>query len=268
MKKIRCLTAVLFCFFLAAPAFAAQPEWTYPIKATTLADPTGLLVLTNVKTLISADFVPHPLVNLHLRATNRGMQLRSDAAEALAKMFKAAEADGYTLYVKSAYRSYQTQNTMYKNRMAKYHKDDGVVAYPGSSDHQTGLAVDILNHAWTQQAGMRPEFSQTAEAKWMDKNCARFGFILRYMEDKSDVTGIIFEPWHFRYVGEEVAAYMMEKHISLEEFTEEYRAAIAEFEKKGGDFKSYVKELNAPPPPIVIGEEDGETEVSLFYGRP
>ncbi len=258
------------CMLLFLPlALAEQPQWTYPIKATTLEDKTGLLVLANKDSLIPADYVPYHLINIKLRATNRGMQLRKEAAEALEKMFNAASEAGYTLYIKSAYRSYQTQNTMYQNRLDKYNKDDGVVAAPGTSDHQTGLAVDILNYAWTQQDGMRPEFSETAEAKWMAENCAKYGFILRYMEDKQDITGIIFEPWHFRYVGEEVAAYMMENHLSLEEFTEEYKQAIAAFEQAGGDFKAYVKAQNELPPPIVLSNEDGEdSEVSLFYQKP
>lgn len=251
-------------------ALGEQPKWTYPLKATVLEDKTDLLVLTNKKTLIAADYAPYHLVNLSVRATMRGMQLRKEAADALKMMFDAAEKDGHTLYVKSAYRSYKVQKTMYENRLEKYQKDDGVVAYPGSSDHQTGLAVDILNYAWTQQEGMRPEFSQTKEAQWLEANCARFGFILRYMEDKQDVTGIVFEPWHFRYVGKEAAKYIMDQHLTLEEFTEEYKQAIADFESAGGDFKAYCKQLNELPPPVeMAGEnEDGENEVSLFYQKP
>lgn len=270
MKKIKLAVLMLcvFCLF-AASAAAQQLAWTYPIKATTLDDKTGLLVLANTTSLIPEDYVPYHLVNTSLRATNAGIQLRQEAADALKRMFEDASIAGYTLYIKSAYRSYQTQNTMYQNRLEKYNKDDGVVAAPGTSDHQTGLAVDILNYAWTQQDGMRPEFSQTAEAQWMAENCARYGFILRYMEDKQEITGIIFEPWHFRYVGEEVATYMMENHLSLEEFTAEYQQAIASFEQAGGDFKAYVKAQRELPPPIIIsGDEEGESEVSLFYQTP
>lgn len=266
-------TALLLLALMLALQISAvgeQPAWTYPVKATVLEDKTDLLVLTNKSTLIAADYVPYHLVDLPVRATGRGMQLRKEAADALKLMFDAAEKDGFTLYVKSAYRSYQVQKTMYDNRIEKYKKDDGVVALPGSSDHQTGLAVDILNFAWTRQEGMRPEFSLTEEAKWLAANCARFGFILRYMEDKQEETGIIFEPWHFRFVGQEAAQYMMDEHLSLEEFTEQYRQAIKDFELAGGDFKAYCKQLNELPPPVEIkGEnEDGESEVSLFYTKP
>lgn len=248
---------------------AEQVEWTYPIDATILEDRLNLLVLTNNDNLLGSDFVPPRLVDLRLRATNRGMQLRQEAAEALEIMFNKASENGYTLYVKSAYRNYQTQNTMYQNRLDKYRKDDGVVAYPGSSEHQTGLAVDILNYAWTQQDGMRPEFSQTDEAKWMKDNCAKFGFILRYPEDKTDITGIIFEPWHFRYVGKEVAAYIMDRDITFEEFHEEYKGAIAAYEAAGGDFAAYCEHLRQLPEPIELNQGDnGDSEVSLFYQVP
>lgn len=270
MTVRRLFLVCLTCLLLAPAAAPAEAQWTYPLKASLLEDKTDLLVLANRETLIAADYVPYHLVSLPVRGTVRGMQLRQEAAEAIKQMFDAAERDGLTLYVKSAYRNYQTQKTMYENRLEKYNVDDGVVAYPGSSDHQTGLAVDILNYAWTRQTGMRPEFSQTEEAKWLEANCARFGFILRYMEDKSDVTGIIFEPWHFRYVGKEAAAYIMEKHLSLEEFTAEYKQAIADYERAGGDFKALCKaETELPPPIEMTGENgEGESEVSLFYQKP
>lgn len=267
MRKFFCILCLMI-LNTVLPA-RAEVQWTYPIAADILFDREELLVLTTPKTLLKSDFVPAGLETIRVRSTVRGMQLRHDAHEQLKNMFQQAEKEGVTLYVKSAYRSYQTQNTMYQNRLAKVGKDDGVVAVPGSSDHQTGLAVDILNFEWTQQDGMRPEFSRTKEAQWMKEHCAKFGFILRYLEDKTDITGIIFEPWHFRYVGKEVAAYMMQKNLSLEEFTEEYQAAIADFEKRGGDFKAYVKSLTELPPPLVLeGEQEGEEEVSLFYKAP
>ena len=196
--------------------------------------------------------------------------MRKDALEALERMFAAAEKEGLTLYVKSAYRSYSTQNTMYQNRVDKYKKDDGVVAFPGSSDHQTGLAADVLNYEWTQKDGMRPEFGQTNEAKWMETNCASFGFILRYLPEKQDITGIIYEPWHFRYVGEEVARYMMEHRLTLEEFTHEYQKAIEEFESKGGDFKAYCQAQRQMPSPVAIDVQDegGDSEVSISNQTP
>ena len=263
--------ALICLLLLAALAAAAEPEWKYPLAANLVEGRGGYLVLTNKSALMDGDFEPHDLVELKLRATSRGFQLRSEAAEALGAMFKAAEDEaGLKLYVKSAYRSYQTQKTMYQGRTERYGRDDGVVAYPGSSDHQTGLGVDLLNYSWSQREGMTPEFGQTAEARWMEENAARFGFILRYMPEKQDITGIIYEPWHFRYVGKPVAEYIMKNRLSLEEFSEEVKAAIAAYEAAGGDFAALCRELNAPPDPVVLNEKDeeGDNEVSLFYQKP
>lgn len=266
MKRTFALLATIFIFFTNS-SFATFPVWKYAIDPLILEDLHDYLVLTSKETLLDASYIPQDLVKVKVRATNPGMELRQDAARALENMFQAAKEDGYILYLKSAYRSYQTQKTMYENRLEKYSRDDGVVAFPGSSDHQTGLAADILNYAWTQQDGMRPEFSETKEAQWMAENCHRFGFILRYMEDKQEITGIIFEPWHFRYVGLECAEYIMSNHLSLEEFTQEVKDAIMDFEQLGGDFRLYCEELKRLPPPIVLdNEEDGE--VSLFYTSP
>ncbi|MDO5022061.1 MAG: M15 family metallopeptidase [Eubacteriales bacterium] len=267
MKKVFLILLLLLMW--TSVVSASFPAWEFPLDARIVEDKTGLLVLTNKNSLIDADYVPTRLKEINLRATNRGMELREEAAEALSNMFNSASQDGITLYVKSAYRSYQTQSTMYYNRLKKYGKDDGVVAYPGSSDHQTGLACDILNYEWTQQDGMRPEFSLTNEAKWLAENCADFGFILRYPEDKQDITGIIFEPWHFRFVGVEAAKYITENALTLEEFHMQAQNAVSEFEAQGGDFTAYCDSLRALPPPVDLGEGDqGDSEVSLFYKVP
>lgn len=248
----------------------ADVTWDYPLAANLVDGKGGYLVLTNKSCLLDSDFEPHDLVTLKLRATNRGFQLRNAAAASLEEMFEAAEQEaGLKLYVKSAYRSFQTQSSMYQNRVERYGKDDNVVAYPGSSDHQTGLGVDILNYDWTKREGMTKSFGETKEAQWMEQNAARFGFILRYMPDKQEITGIIYEPWHFRYVGSEVAGYIMDKRLSLEEFDVSLKKAIADYENRGGDFAALCRELNAPPEPVILSQEgeEGEPEVSLFYQK-
>lgn len=268
---IRKSPLALILLLLLQLAAAAEPVWQYPLAANLVEGKGGYLVLTNKSVLLDSDYEPHDLVNLTVRAVSRGFQLRSEAADALSAMFQAAEEEaGLKLYVKSAYRSYQTQNTMYQGRLEKIGKDDGVVAYPGSSDHQTGLGVDLLNYEWTKRDGMTPEFGKTAEAAWMEQNAARFGFILRYMPEKQEITGIIYEPWHFRYVGKPVAQYMMENRLSLEEFTQEVSEAIAAYEEQGGNFTALCRALNAPPEPVLLGEadEEGDSEVSIFNRNP
>lgn len=267
------LLALLLCLLLlTTTAWAGEdPQWDFPLEADQVYDREGLLKLSNRSKPLDSSFVPFPLVRLKLRAVGTGHELRQDAAEALVRFFAAAEQAGHKLYVKSAYRSYQTQNSMYHNRLERYSRDDGVVAYPGSSDHQTGLGVDILNYEWTRKEGMTPAFGDTAEAKWMEEHCAEFGFILRYMPEKQDITGIIYEPWHFRYVGEPVAKYIMEQRLSLEEFDDALDQAVARYEAAGGNFAAYVQKLKALPDPVQLAETDeaGDSEFSLFYpGKP
>lgn len=266
--KWLCGLMILSLVLLPLTSFAQAVEWTYTISADKLENRNGFLVLANRDNLLDKDFLPRNIVPVSLRGVSGPHELRREAAEALTSLFAEAERAGYELYLKSSYRSWGTQNTMYQNRLEKNGKDDGVVAPPGSSDHQTGLAADVLNREWSRRDGMTPAFGETAEARWMEANCAAFGFIIRYLPEKQDITGIIYEPWHLRYVGPEVAAYMMERRLSLEEFTEEYQNAIAEYEAAGGDYPALLRELSALPPAILLdeGEEDGE--VSLFYKVP
>ena len=269
MKK-RMTAMLLMLLMLLAPAGRAEemPEWDYPLEPEILYNAEQFITLANRNTLLDSSYVPDDLVNTTCKKSyDAGRpQLRQAASEALNEMFAAAQQAGYTLYLKSAYRSYQTQRSMYYNRLEKLGKDDGLVSYPGASDHQTGLGVDILNYEWTRKDGMNKNFANAGEAQWMMAHCQEFGFILRYMEDKEEITGIKFEPWHYRYVGKEAAAYIMENHLSLEEFTQEWQDYIAEYEGRGGDFLLLLRERAKVNDVTVIGvTEDGEEELSIYY---
>lgn len=270
MKKACILLIALSVAVAVFPAFAAgMPEWTYPLEPEILEDMEGYLVLTNRKTLLGADFVPKDLTVITARHIDaiHGDMLRKAANEAVCRMFDDAEKDGCKLYLKSVYRAYSTQSYMYNNRMAKVGHDDGVVAYPGSSDHQTGLGMDILNYEWTKKSGMTPAFGATKEAVWMAQHCAEYGFVIRYEEDKQELTGIIYEPWHLRYVGPEAARYMTDHHLCLEEFDEEWHQYIRDWEAAGGNFEQLLRDRAAPDPTSVLFvTEDGEEEISLFSG--
>ena len=261
------ILALALAFFSAS---AQSAEWTHPLAANLLENSNGYLTLVSQEALLPADFEPGNLVPLNLRGVSGPHELKKEAADALNDLFEAAEKIGHMLYVKSSYRSYQTQNTMYANRMEKYGKDDGVVAKPGTSDHQTGLGVDVLNREWANREGMTPEFGETAEARWMESNCADYGFIIRYLPEKQEITNIIYEPWHLRFVGIPVAQYIMNNRLSLEEFAEEYRQAIADYEQNGGDFLLLCRQLNAPPPVIILDEtdENGDSEISISSNLP
>lgn len=128
-----------------------------------------------------------------------GNGLTSEAENSFYSMKKAAANDGISLSIISGFRSYYTQRTIYNNYVARdgVEEADTYSARPGHSEHQTGLAMDINS--------LEVSFEDTTEGKWLNENCSRFGFIIRYPKGKSDETGYMYEPWHIRYVGERLA---------------------------------------------------------------
>lgn len=268
VRKLTLLFLSALLVLAALPVRAeGMPDWEYPLSPEILDDFDEYIILANRQHLLASDYAPNDLVNTTCKKSSDAgkPELRQAANDAINAMFAAAQQDGLTLYLKSAYRTYQTQKTMYNNRLDKLGRDDGLVSYPGASDHQTGLGADILNYEWTKKDGMNKEFAKTREAQWMEAHCAEYGFILRYMDDKEESTGIKFEPWHFRYVGKEAAAYIMENHLSLEEFTEEWQAYIADWEARGGDFRELIIQRAQVNRVTVLDDEDGEEELSIFY---
>ena len=147
----------------------------------------------------------------------------------LMDMMQAAKKDGIKLVVCSPYRDYNRQTVLF-NRKIDYYMEKGhsymeaykfasmTVTVPGASEHQIGLALDIV---CTTYAGLEIGFGETAAGKWLKEHCDEYGFILRYPEGKEYITGIQYEPWHFRYVGKEAASQIMDRGITLEEFLEE-----------------------------------------------
>lgn len=136
----------------------------------------------------------------------------SDAQAALKALQVDATNNGYNMGLISGYRSYSTQKTIYERNVKNkgYDGSDFASARPGHSEHQTGLAFDVgkLEYA----------FGDTEAGKWLEKNCYRFGFIIRYPRGKTDITGYNYEPWHIRYVGLEVAKEIYEQNTTLEEY--------------------------------------------------
>ena len=146
--------------------------------------------------------------------------------EPLDRMLADAEAAGLSMYVASAYRSYEDQRTVFNATMQdwiyqgytplnSYDETKKSVAVPGTSEHATGLAVDIIA---SEYEALDDRQGETAEQQWLMEHCWEYGFILRYPPEKADVTGIIFEPWHYRYVGEAAAKEIHEQDITLEEY--------------------------------------------------
>ena len=191
-------------------------------------DRDAYLILVNPSHPVGKDHKPddlEPLVDTRADRSKRYMRLF--AAKSLEAFLKEARANGCKdVTVTSAYRSYEYQKEIFDgdvaNLMKKGYSEEEAIAierkdtaYPGESEHQTGLAVDMHNMSSAQQA-----FANTYEAKWLAENCWKFGFILRYMPDKEDITTYVYEPWHFRYVGRYHAQRIYEMHMCLEEYIE------------------------------------------------
>ena len=147
-------------------------------------------------------------------------------AQALVDFTQACKAAGLPVYLSSGYRSYSEQQYLYNRKVGQGYSEEvakTIVAYPGTSEHQTGLCCDITDY---YRETKDSSLAQTATYQWLCDHCTEYGFVVRYPEDKSgsadSITGIIYEPWHFRYVGVEAAKYMTENHLCLEEFTELY----------------------------------------------
>lgn len=299
MKKTLCvliaLALCLGCLCAAAEELtrveAPEVKWDFPVSLSAIESKYAILV--NADNMLDAEFKPSPQVKVKgvKCISTKAIYMEEGAANALKAMFDAAaqvteytyvnaegkektakyDADrGMVLYLKSGYRSYGTQATTYKNYMDTTDKDDGSVVVPGASEHQTGICADILSAEYEGDTTMTKDFMWTPEAQWMKENCAEFGFILRYPEEAEAITGVKFEPWHFRYVGEEIAWYITSRGITLEEFTNEALFAVAEFVGRGGDVEHQVAyeyyRLNAPPESnlLDISDETGDYEVSLL----
>ena len=235
---------------------ASDSQWMFPFPRSVLYQ--NILRLVNTSNLLDASYVPNDLIRISVRKTSSSaILMQREASEALDALFAEALADGVTLYAHSGYRSYQTQKSMYNNRLSRNKGvDDGYVAKPGASDHQTGLGVDIISKEWIGKP-FNGAFANTKEAAWLKAHCADYGFILRYPEGKEAITQIPFEPWHMRYVGTDAARYIMNEDLTLEEFDALWREHVAAIggSVSGEPLRVYQTDIKGP---------DGDHELSLF----
>lgn len=174
------------------------------------------LILVNKYYVLEKDFAPKKLVNVAPRY-GYSKQMEEVAYNKMVEMFKAAVKAGVEFMVTSPYRSYSSQESLYNGYVKSYGKDsaDTFSARAGHSEHQTGLAMDVAS-----ATGKYDNFADSPEYEWLINNCYKYGFILRYPKGKEAVTGYTFEPWHYRYVGEEVATYIHENKITFDEYYE------------------------------------------------
>lgn len=185
-----------------------------------IMEPDDLLVLVKHGFGVSSDYVPDDLVstNIMVSDSNPDPRLRKEAAEALEKMAEDVSKEGYTLAINSAYRSYEDQQAVYDEYFAMYDPVTAasLVAVPGYSEHQLGLSVDLTCKDVID--GVYGVFGDSPDYDWTIAHAHEYGFILRYPEDKTAITGTANEPWHYRYVGVEAATEIYENGWTLEEY--------------------------------------------------
>ena len=172
----------------------------------------GYLIICNKYHTLKSNYVPD-LVSL---SGYGGGQMERVAAQHFKEMVNAAKKDGISIYNVSGYRSYNTQKDLYNGYVSRNGKAkaDTFSARAGTSEHQTGLATDV-NY-------VSDSFAKTDSYKWLSKNSYKYGFILRYPKGKEYITGYKYEPWHYRYVGIDVAKIIYEKNITYEEYYATY----------------------------------------------
>lgn len=222
----------------------AASDMTDGVSSTPTSDPSGASVSSDAA-MASAEAAS----NWQLRLVNAANPLPDDfepetsniagyehrpfdmrAADWLEKMLHDAEQEGCKLYLVSGYRSIgrqralfqiKTEELMQQGLSAQQAEQEAArwVARPGTSEHNLGLAADIVSADWyTTHNDLTEDFEQTPAFAWLKANCAEYGFILRYPKEKEAVTGISYEPWHYRYVGQEAAKQIMLTGITLEEY--------------------------------------------------
>lgn len=169
-------------------------------------------VIVNKFYTLNKDFIPNNLVNIEPQYGYGYVD--KILYENFIKMANDAKENGLNIYIASGYRSYEYQEKLYNQYVSKDGQEnaDTYSARPGHSEHQTGLAIDLND--------ISDSFGNTDEFKWLSENAYKYGFILRYPRDLTNITGYVYEPWHYRYVGNEIAKYIHETGITYDEYYE------------------------------------------------
>lgn len=194
-----------------------------PKEQESLKDPT-ILILVNKEYGLTEDYVPEDLITVEVPTVLENPevnQLRVVAADALKLMFEEAKQSDVYLHARSGYRSYQTQAQLFKN-YSERHGEEAANRYsakPGHSEHQTGLVMDVTSESVDYQ--LEEIFGETKEGEWLKDHAHEYGFIIRYPQGAEDITGYIYEPWHIRYLGIEMATHVYESELTYEEYLEQ-----------------------------------------------
>lgn len=193
----------------------ANKEWYDGIKDTDTTKDS--LILVNKFHSLASDFEPNNLVSIKdWYAYPNAKEMDEDAYYAFISMYNAAKEENINLAINYSYRAYQEQEEIYDYYNKQYGSDyaDGYAARPGHSEHQTGLAIDVL----ISKGYDKTNFDTSPEYAWLQSNAHKYGYILRYPKDKEHITGYSYESWHYRYVGKDVAEYIYQHNITFDEY--------------------------------------------------
>lgn len=204
-------------------ASSAETPESIP-EATEIREPEWNLLLVNPWNPLPEDF------SVELAELKNGRCVDERIYQDLQDLLADARAEGLSPVICSAYRTNAQQQMLYGNKIKRlelegYSQEEAqqkagtVVAVPGTSEHETGLALDIVAESYQV---LTEDQENTAEQQWLMENAHRYGFILRYPKGKSEITGICYEPWHYRYVGKEAAKEIYKKGLCLEDYLEQW----------------------------------------------
>jgi D-alanyl-D-alanine carboxypeptidase len=194
--------------------------FTVPAKLDTTPD--SITALVNKELCLPAEYIPEDLVipNIYFNFQHfdEKKQMRAEAAKALEELFDAASKEDIMLCGVSGYRSYQRQYEIFTNNVRTKGMDhtSKYSAVPGYSEHQTGLSIDVSSKSVNYR--LDSSFGETVEGKWLAENAHHYGYIIRFPEGKSKITGYSYEPWHIRYVGKDLATFIYKNDLTLEEY--------------------------------------------------
>ncbi|MFX3648427.1 MAG: D-alanyl-D-alanine carboxypeptidase family protein [Paenibacillus sp.] len=185
----------------------------------------SMTVIVNKQRSLPEGYEPDDLVEPNVPFSfdepHEKRHMRKEAAEALEKLFAGAKADGIELRAVSGYRSYQRQVSIYNNNVKTKGQEytDRVSSVPGRSEHQTGLAIDVSSPSVGNV--LEEVFGTSKEGQWLAEHAAEYGYVIRYLQGEEDITGYVYEPWHIRYIGTDLAPDVAKSGLTLEEYFDE-----------------------------------------------
>ena len=247
----------------SAGTIMQQDETSFLPAAEMDLEPSSITVFVNKEYALPKDYKPEQLVTpdvvFNLTVYDERTLMRPEAAKALEELFQSAKQQGIVLYGVSAYRSYSRQYTIFTNNIVKKGKTYTLrySAVPGTSEHQTGLAIDVS--AKSQGFNLNEDFASSPEGKWLAANAHNYGYIIRYPKGNEEITGYAYEPWHIRYIGNDLANYLYTNGLTLEEYYHYTPSPDFDFEAKYAALINYTPPVATKAP--VKEEESADDDI-------